>query len=777
MYMLNKIGMKVRIFSVLLFVVFFRLYGFSAALAGQDETFSPSQAIDALNRIGHRLSSGSFDLKGLDEVTKDTALIREKGDQCVENAQEGLDQIIDALDAIGQPSQGEPARVTDQRRSLVRRKAFFEGRLAECRIVTIHANELIPRIASERSMLLARRLLHKRPDIKTLFGEDIGDIAQTLTAGRKAFLKDSGIGRITAGHLMILGVLCPIALVFGLWVRRILKARVISCAVSGVCGAAMRSALSTLAHYLPAIAPVFIFAISFGFLTGDFHAHSYLMVVSYALFTYFCIRIVTRLFLAPSRPAAPLIVLEPNNIGRSISRRINFLLILSLPIASLLFAPKVHGVSQNLYELLDRVLFSLTAFGFLWIIWPLSRIHGFGRMAMGIRNFVALLVICLFALDLLGYRNLAFFILRGVAGSLILLGFLRFIRKLEHDGFAGLSEGLRPWQTYVRENLGVRKGEAFPGLIWLRLMIDIAIWSMAGLLLLLVWGVTGSGYLRVSSLLLEGFEAGQIKIVPFRILVGGFVFFILWLSSRLIKVKIEKKWLPDLEIVSDAREGLVTITRYAGFVLSAVIALSIAGVDMSNLAIIAGALSVGVGFGLQNIVNNFVSGLILIFERPIKKGDWIVAGGTEGHVKRIGVRSTVVQTFDNADAIIPNSELISNQVTNWMLDERSGRVRINIGIAYGSDTALAKRLLLDVVHAHPEVIKDGPLPPPKVWFMEFGASSLNFQLNFYIKNINDRFNVRSDIMFDIDRLFRENSIEIPFPQSDIHIRDWPGLPG
>ncbi|MGQ9498766.1 MAG: mechanosensitive ion channel family protein [Dissulfurimicrobium sp.] len=768
--------MKVRIFSVLLFVVFFCFYGFSPVLAGQDETFSPSQAIDALNSIGHRLSSGLFDLKGLDEVTKDVALIREKGDQCVEGAQEDLDQIIDALNTIGPPSQGEPTRVADQRRSLVRRKAFFEGRLAECRIVIIRANELIPRIASERSKLLARRLLYKRPDIKTLFSEDIGDIAQTLTVGRKAFLKDSGISRITAGYLMILGVLCLIGLVLGLWARRILKARVTSCAVSGVCGAAMRSALSTFAHYLPAIVPVFIFAMSFGFLTGDFRAHSYLMVVSYALFAYFCIRIVTCLFLDPSRPATPLIILEPNNIGRSISRRINFLLILSLPIASLLFAPELQGVSQNLYELLDRMLFSLAAFGFLWIIWPLSRIHGFGKMAMGIRNFVALLVICLFAIDLLGYCNLAFFILRGIAGSLILLGLLRFIRRWGHDGFVGLSEGLRPWQISLRENLGIRKGEVFPGLIWLRFMIDIAIWSMAGLLLLLVWGVTGFGYVRVSSLLLEGFEAGSIKIVPFRILLGGFVFFILWLSFRLIKVKIEKKWLPNLEIVSDAGDGLITIIRYAGFVMAAVIALSIAGVDMSNLAIIAGALSVGVGFGLQNIVNNFVSGLILIFEKPIKKGDWIVAGGTEGHVKRIGVRSTVVRTFDNADTIIPNSELISNQVTNWMLDERSGRVRINIGIAYGSDTALVKRLLLDVVHAHPDVIKDGSLPPPKVWFMEFGDSSLNFQLNFYIKNINDRFDVRSDIMFDIDRLFRENGIEIPFPQRDIHIRDWPGFP-
>ncbi|MEJ2686549.1 MAG: mechanosensitive ion channel [Gammaproteobacteria bacterium] len=201
-----------------------------------------------------------------------------------------------------------------------------------------------------------------------------------------------------------------------------------------------------------------------------------------------------------------------------------------------------------------------------------------------------------------------------------------------------------------------------------------------------------------------------------------------------------------------------------------------AGLEYKNLAIIAGALSVGIGFGLQNIVNNFVSGLILLFERPIRTGDWIVVGSTEGYVKRIRIRSTQIQTFDRADVIVPNSELISTQVTNWMLYDLRGRVRVPVGVAYGSDTALVKQLLLEAGGAHPQVITDGSAPEPVVLFLEFGDSSLNFELRIYIREIDMRLAVVSDLNFAIDAAFREHGVEIPFPQRDVHVRDWPAPP-
>lgn len=223
-----------------------------------------------------------------------------------------------------------------------------------------------------------------------------------------------------------------------------------------------------------------------------------------------------------------------------------------------------------------------------------------------------------------------------------------------------------------------------------------------------------------------------------------------------------------------AKEAMVTITGYSMVAIAFLVGLGVSGFDFGSLAIIAGALSVGIGFGLQNVVNNFISGLILLFERPVKTGDWIVVGGTEGYVKRIRIRATQIQTFDSADVIVPNSELIASQVTNWMLHDPHGRARIPVSVAYGSDTQKVKTILESVAKEHPSVVTDATTSKPRVLFRGFGDSSLDFELRCYIQNIDERLQVVSDLNFAIDAAFRKNNIEMPFPQRDIHIRSGDG---
>jgi len=168
--------------------------------------------------------------------------------------------------------------------------------------------------------------------------------------------------------------------------------------------------------------------------------------------------------------------------------------------------------------------------------------------------------------------------------------------------------------------------------------------------------------------------------------------------------------------------------------------------------------------------NNFISGLILLFERPIRTGDWIVVGNTEGHVRRISIRSTQIETFDRADVILPNSDLISGAVTNWMLHDPHGRVRVPVGVSYGSDTQRVKEILLRVAREHPLVIHgSGVVPDPYVWFLSFGDSALNFELYAFVRDVSKRLTVLSDLNFAIDVAFREAGIQIPFPQRDLHI--------
>lgn len=218
------------------------------------------------------------------------------------------------------------------------------------------------------------------------------------------------------------------------------------------------------------------------------------------------------------------------------------------------------------------------------------------------------------------------------------------------------------------------------------------------------------------------------------------------------------------------QNSLVTLFGYVGLVFAAAMALSIAGVDLSNLALIAGALSVGIGFGLQSVVNNFVSGLILLFERPIKVGDWIITPSGEGIVKKISVRSTEIETFDRSSIIVPNSELVAQTVTNWTHKNNMGRVRIPVGVAYGADPERVRDILMKCADENPLVVR---YPEPFVSWEGFGASSLDFELRCFLSDIGRGLQVRTELRYAIFKAFKENGIEIPFPQQDIHVRSWP----
>jgi uncharacterized protein YndB with AHSA1/START domain len=172
---------------------------------------------------------------------------------------------------------------------------------------------------------------------------------------------------------------------------------------------------------------------------------------------------------------------------------------------------------------------------------------------------------------------------------------------------------------------------------------------------------------------------------------------------------------------------------------------------------------------MQEIASNFVSGLILLFERPIRAGDFVTVGDIQGFVRSIRIRATEIETLDNQNVLVPNSELVSGRVTNWVLRDTHGRLLVNVGVAYGSDVDKVRDILESVGREHPEVITDGSAPAPRALFMGFGDSSLDFELRCRVKHIERRFSIKSDLNFAIDKAFREAGITVPFPQRDLHI--------
>lgn len=212
---------------------------------------------------------------------------------------------------------------------------------------------------------------------------------------------------------------------------------------------------------------------------------------------------------------------------------------------------------------------------------------------------------------------------------------------------------------------------------------------------------------------------------------------------------------------------LARVTQYLVIVIGALMAFQFIGINLAGLAVIFGFLSVGVGFGLQNITSNFVSGLILLFERPIKVGDRVIVGDTQGDVTEINIRSTTIRTPDNISIIVPNSEFVSSRVTNWSHSDQKIRLDIPIGVSYGSDLDTVLRVLKEVALENPEILKN---PQPDVLLVEFGDSSWNMLLRAWIDDPKRHPTVRSDLNCAIVRKFRANAIEIPFPQRDLHVR-------
>jgi small-conductance mechanosensitive channel len=211
-----------------------------------------------------------------------------------------------------------------------------------------------------------------------------------------------------------------------------------------------------------------------------------------------------------------------------------------------------------------------------------------------------------------------------------------------------------------------------------------------------------------------------------------------------------------------------TVVGYAGIAVAALVAVSYAGFDITSLAIVAGALSVGIGFGLQSIVNNFVSGLILLIERPIRVGDRIVVGDQQGHVRRISVRATEIETFDRASLIVPNSELITGRVLNWTHRDSLGAVNVKVGVGYNSDPEQVIAILVKCAEEHPQVLRT---PAPSAALESFGDSALLFALRVSLPDIDKAAGVQSDLRVAIFKALGAAGIEIPFNQVDVNLRD------
>lgn len=740
----------------------------AATVADDAEQFDPYAAGAVLLDIANRLSSGDVEPPFLAQARSRSADIATAAGNCNVEASAERQRLEARYEPLREIDIEVSGTVMDQRREIRAALDKSISRQSECGGVRDEAIALVEQITEIQTAVSQQFLLNRTESVVGMASALPARLTAMPAKLRGAVALDLKDGLTAADLLWMLVAGGALAAAVGLYLRH--RFTVWFEAGGGHAAEPQMKYLfpKPLAQYSPLLLEglALLLVLFLGIQNASFELIVVRVAAGVLLYGLGCT--VIDWATGPLSPASTIKGLIPDHVQPLRLRLRFFLLTLVASFIVLgtnwlsirLVDPSVDGRASMIF---------LVATSLILLLRYMGRIPGLRHQFRAIRHLCTLVLAASIVGLLLGYQNLAGFIVHGATRTALALLVLWILLWLVYQAFTYLMQNDSPGAVRFRRNLGVRKDGSRSGLGFMQLIADLVLWLSFTVYLIYVWDESGTTLDELLNRIEVGYTVGQIQLVPLNIIGGILVFAGVIVLLGWIKRWIDQRWLQHIVAERGAREAVVTLIGYVGFILAALIGLTMAGVNLGGLAIVSGALALGIGFGMQEIANNFVSGLILLFERPIRAGDFISVGDTEGFVRRIRIRATEIETQDNQNVLVPNSELVSGRVTNWVLRDPQGRLLVRVGVAYGSDTEKVKQILERVASEHPEVITDGRAPAPRALFMNFGDSSLDFELRVRIQRIERRYTVLSDLNFAIDREFRAEGVEIPFPQRDLHI--------
>ncbi|BAT59818.1 mechanosensitive channel MscK precursor [Variibacter gotjawalensis] len=706
----------------------------------------------------------------LSEYRAKIVSIRERLRSRIEELEPRLAELDARLKQLGvAPAKDAPpeeAAVTQEREQLTQNFGIVDGALKQARLLSVKTDQLNDRISERRRAIYARMIFQRSASVLDPYfwveaanavPEELRSLGYALDSWRETVVS-AGISRIAPALVVILAVLGGLFAITRWWVPHF-----DANPQGGTRLARARRGLLVFAwlfgRTLIAVIVAVLVLEAFGLLpyrVGEI-AKGLIPAVFAATFG----RGVARGLFAPDAPERRLIDMDDPTAKLFhdhlvwATRAFGIIIFAQLTHRAL-YGPLILTVATN------AILAISISFLFLHLLSRLRAQEGEDQVLVktpGLRLAIWIIAVASIMSLIAGYSALgAFIALRAIVGAAV-LGALYLLLVATDALFTDTLAADTPHSRKIAGMLGVNPRNV--GVVGVMLSAGIRALLILLALMLIVgpWEVSTADLIDSVQSIPLGFKIGEINISFVAIVTAIAVLVVGLIVTKTAQRWLQRDLLPRTAIEPSLQLSIGTIFGYIGVIIAISMALAGLGIDLQKIAFVAGALSVGIGFGLQAIVSNFVSGLILLAERPIRVGDSIVVKGEEGWVRRIRVRSTELETFERASVIIPNSELITGMVKNWTHSNTMGRIIVKVGVAYRSDPEEVRDILLAIATEHPQVVQ---APPPRAFFMSFGDNSLQFELRCVVANVDNSLAVKSDIHLAIFKRFRAAGIEIPF---------------